>query len=220
MKISLFILLFSSLVCAKDIVIMSIDTGTDLSHSFIKEHSININDDDYKDFNGHGTHVAGSILKNTCSQVKFISCRYYYENWEKPLKNSLDCLKHAIDLKVDYVNFSSGGHGQNLIEKQLIETLIQNGTKVIVAAGNEHQYRGEYYPANYRIPGLIVVGNLKSKGEKHKLSNYGYEGMVWEIGTKIESTLPNGQFGIMTGTSMATAVHTNKLLRQECLKLK
>lgn len=220
MKISLLILLFSSIVYAKDITVMSIDTGVDLSHQLLKDHAINVNDDDYRDYNSHGTHVAGVILKNTCSQVKFISCRYYHEFWEIPSKNSLTCFKKAIDLKVDYINFSSGGENPNEIEKLLIKTLIENGTKVVVAAGNENQFQGNYYPAKYDVKDLIVVGNLKLKGVKHKLSNWGYKNMVWEIGTKVKSTLPNGQFGIKSGTSMAAAIRTNKLLRQECRKLK
>lgn len=199
---------------------MSIDTGVDLSHKVLKEHAINVNEDDYTDYNGHGTHVAGSILENTCSEVKFISCRYYYDFWEKPVKNSLDCFQRAIDLKVNYVNFSSGGLHPVPIERDLIQVLIMHGTKVIVAAGNESTFLGEYYPAKYNIKGLIVVGNLRAPGVRQKLSNWGYNGMVWELGTRIVSTLPGGNFGTMSGTSMAAAIRTNRLLKEECSKLK
>jgi len=43
--------------------------------------------------------------------------------------------------------------------------------------------------------------------------------MKWELGTDIYSTLANGKFGYLTGSSQATAIHTNKWLKKKCLEL-
>jgi len=227
MKINLFILLFSSLVFAKDIVVLQIDTGVDISHQRIRDHLIEINTEDNIDNHGHGTHIAGLILRNTCPEIKLISCKIfdyikigtsYYIVHSK--KTTVDCFKKANELKVDYVNFSGGGYEVIKEEFELIKTLTENGTIVTTAAGNDNSDKLRYYPAGYNLPGLIVVGNLNQDRTRHEKSNYGFKGMVWEIGTDIISTFPDGKFAGMTGTSQATAVHLNHLLRLRCLKLK
>ena len=60
---------------AKEIRVLEIDTGVDTSHPEIAVHIKNKNSIlDYFDFNGHGTHIAGLILKNTCPEVQLQSC--------------------------------------------------------------------------------------------------------------------------------------------------
>lgn len=220
-KLLITLISFISIIAySKDIIVFEIDTGVDLSHKEIKSHSIKINGIDNIDSSGHGTHIAGLILKDTCPEVKLVSCKYYYQDWEFAYKTSTMCFQEAIELKVDYVNFSSGGEKPILKEKEAIENLIKSGAIVVVSAGNENENNPEYYPAKYGIKGMVVVGNLLSNGKKAKTSNYGFKDMVWEFGTSILSTLPNGDFGPMTGTSQATAIHTNRLLKEKCLKLK
>jgi subtilisin family serine protease len=48
-------------------------------------------------------------------------------------------------------------------------------------------------------------------------SNYGKRVTAWEVGTNLDSTLPNGSHGLMSGTSQATAVKTGKLIRESFL---
>jgi len=231
MKISLLVLLLiSSIVFAKDILVMQIDTGVDTSHFFIKEHLIQTEGYEYIDNHGHGTHIAGLILKNVCPQVKLISCkvfdvvRFDERIYMVPAKKStVDCFQEAIDLKVNYVNFSGGGNSIILKERVLMKTLTESGTVIVTAAGNDNSNSQRYYPAGYNLPGVIVVGNLNKDGKRYEGksgSNYGFPNMVWEIGTDVLSTYPNGKFDTMTGTSQATAVHLNRLLRAKCLKLK
>lgn len=199
---------------------MEVDTGVDLSHPQIKSHIVNANKIDNKDINGHGTHIAGLILKDVCSEVKLISCKYFYEPWEFEHKSSTMCFQQAIELKVDYVNFSAGGKPIIQKEKETLEILAKSGVIILVSAGNDGEKNPNYYPAKYGIKGVIVVGNLLANGDRSPSSNYGFKDMVWEVGTRIFSTLPNGEFDFMTGTSQATAIHLNKLLRERCLKLK
>jgi minor extracellular protease Epr len=213
MKISLLILLISSIVNAKDIVVMSVDTGVDFSHENLADHHLPSNYlFDGIDNNGHGTHIAGIILKDTCTQVKFISCNYMSDHSPNA------CFRRALIEKPDYINFSSGGMTFDQEEKDLFTAMIKAGIKIVVAAGNNGKKRPDYYPARYEMKGMTIVGNLDSNGKRHFLSNYGFKRMKWEIGTDVFSTLPHG-FGYMTGTSQAAAIYTNKLLRAQCSKL-
>lgn len=218
MKVLILLSLFiPTLLAAKPIRVMSVDTGTSLSHYLISSHVKEPFDSSYIDTNGHGTHIAGLILKNTCSEVEFISCKYQTED-EGKLYLIRYCFRRALLLKVDFVNFSSSGPGYYQFEYDLIERLIKNGTKVLVAAGNDSLDLNEYgvYPAAYNIKGLIVVGNLDRPHHINRSSNYGKKDMAWEIGTDIKSTLPDGKYGTMSGTSQATAIRTNRLIRKKC----
>lgn len=204
----------------------------DISHLEIRNH-INIanwNKEDYIDINGHGTHIAGIILDHVCDEVELISCKFYSpandfptsEEYQKSLRKGLECFKQATKLKVDLVNYSAGGQQRSDDEYNVIRDITKTGIKVIVAAGNNGYDLGReengYYPAKYNLKNLIVVGNLEKNFRRNITSNYGLKGMVWEVGTKVLSTAPKNSIGYMTGTSQATAVHTNKLLREMCAR--
>lgn len=216
MKINLLILLLSSICWAKNITVLEIDTGVDLSHSEIKEHIIMQDEVANTDNWGHGTHIAGLILKDVCPEVKLISCRYFPQI--EAMETSNKCFEQALKLHVDFINYSSGGTATNEKERRLLLKLQQKGVTLLVAAGNNGRENPDYYPAKYGFKNMIIVGNLDETGQRHYTSNYGYKRMVWEMGTDIKSTLPNGEFGYMTGTSQATAIHLNKLLKRLCLR--
>lgn len=173
--------------------------------------------EDYKDDHGHGTHIAGIILKDTCPQVTLTSCKYMVN--EKDLNqnfaNSLNCFKKAITRHFDIINYSSGGNFFSQDEEDVLNQI--HDTKIVVAAGNLNQdlHVHPYYPASYHISTIIPVGNLDGM-MKNKSSNYGLQHMVWERGTNILGYLPGGRYGYMTGTSQATARHTNLLLKEMC----
>jgi subtilisin family serine protease len=215
------ILLLLSTVCnAKTITVLSIDTGADvMSHEELRKHVLmsEWQKDAYTDFNGHGTHIAGIILKDTCDEVQFTSCKYY--GTDKPLSDNaeVDCFKTALVKHYDIINFSSGGTIFIQAEYDTIKAL--KNTLIIAAVGNDNKDLSiwHFYPASYDLPNVVAVGNLNGI-YKEPSSSFGLKNMVWEEGTKILSTWPGGRFGRMTGTSQATASYSNKLLKKMCAK--
>lgn len=220
MKILL--LLFLSInVYAKNVSVWIIDTGISPTHNQIVSHIAKDQDlksFNYLDVNGHGTHVTGLILKDTCAQIKIYSCKYFFKDEDIKQQTANECFELALKNHADYVNFSSGGNNEDTIEKILITKLLESGTVIVTSAGNSGEFNPKYYPPAYKFNKLIVVGNLDNNGKRHKTSNYGFKDMVWEYGTQVFSTLPDGKFGYMTGTSQATARHTNRLLKEYCDK--
>lgn len=218
-KLLFFLFLISNLALAREkISVLEIDTGIDRSHEEINSHLPKnpANILDYEDFNGHGTHVAGLILTETCPEVELESCSYFDVLSPKGSEDLyIECLKLAVKNHPDIVNISAGGEDPNPIEFDLIKKLSDMGTKIVVAAGNSGKDlsidENNYYPAKYKILNLIPVGNLGNK-----TSNYGLLNEVWEYGTKIYSTLPNNKYGFMSGTSQSTAKKTNSLLLELC----
>jgi subtilisin family serine protease len=82
---------------------------------------------------------------------------------------------------------------------------------VVAAAGNEGLNSDffHFYPADYEFDNILSVGAVDRDGEPLALSNYGVRTVdLAAPGKNIYSTLPNGQYGFMTGTSQATAFVT------------
>lgn len=218
----------SCLSFAKEIKVMEIDTGLSSSHlliaPYLDKNDVNKHPESYQDYNGHGTHVAGLIVQNVCSEVKLYSCNFYLsEDKDVRWNNLLSCYKRAYDEKMDVVNFSAGGENFISDEYNAIGLLINHNTTLIVAGGNngiDLSKNCSYFPACYLFSDVIVVGNLAEDNIRNLSSNYGLKNMVWEVGTNVLSALPNNHTGRMTGTSMATAIHTNKILKQRCEDLK
>lgn len=216
MKVLIISLLFIPKANSKTITVLEIDTGIDsTSHSEIRDHINMANWDklpDYQDFHGHGTHIAGIILKDTCKEVELISCKYY--DLSNKTNSPLDCFRKALTTHYDIINFSSGGKGYNQTEYDILKAIK---SIIVVAAGNDNEDLSiqHYYPASYDLPNVVAVGNLNGK-DKYQSSNFGLKNMVWMEGTNILSTFPGGRFGKMSGTSQATAAYSNKLLKEMC----
>jgi len=221
-NVLLLTLLVPVMTLAKPIKVMVIDTGVSLEHKEISQHvreeHISTN---YFDQHGHGTHIAGLVLKNTCSKVELISCKFYYPYLNHVAKVT-ECFQLALASNVDVINFSGGGPMSSDIEEYTLKRLSDKGVKIVVAAGNQNNDLSDkytkYYPAQYKgIKNLIVVGNLNEDGTRAKTSNYGLENMVWEKGQGVLSTMPSPYvYGVMSGTSQATAIRTNKILKELC----
>lgn len=227
----LFILLASIPVSATEIKVMIIDTGIastnfNLQPYVNKEDSL-IHPESYNDWHGHGTHVAGLVTKNTCSQVSLYSCAFYDKHdtsevmWEK----LLSCYQRAHDEHMDYINLSGGGDTPTEKEFIKIKQIVSDpNVTMIVAAGNGEneppigKNLGNpcwgYFPACYDLEHMVIVGN-----EGARSSNYGYWNMEWEDGTGVLSSLPGNNQGYMTGTSQSTAIYTNKLLLEKCKEI-
>lgn len=99
--------------------------------------------------------------------------------------------KAAVDYFIKYAGCDNDGN-------QLPDSPMKGGL-VVFAAGNENLTNAA--PANYEP--IIAVGALDSDGSKAYYSNYGDFVDIAAPGTSVYSTKMNGQYGSMSGTSMA-----------------
>jgi len=193
-----------------------------------------------QDVHGHGTHISeiidqyakGFVRSQQAPDASTFStsglnkdtpycqmiCKYYVEdkNPNIPSKNTSNfqaCLEHAVSIKPDLVNISSGGVRSTPTEKQLIIKLLDMNIKIVTAAGNEGKSYLEqpYYPAMYDSR-IVVVGNLSKPNSRALSSNWGAQVKVWEVGTNVLAAVPGNKYEKHTGTSQAAAVHTGKLI--------
>lgn len=188
-----------------------------------KEGSKDFTGTDLKDRHGHGTHVAGIIAKFAeDSNYCLIILKFFDPKLGKTdnLRATSEAIKHAIDLKVDIINYSGGGLDKSTPECNLIKQALDIGITIVAAAGNEKSNinKSPYYPAmcDERV---VVVQNTDDKGNIIESSNFtdkrkGSRELVGEKGLYVLSLLPDNKIGMMTGTSQATPTHVGKLIKK------
>jgi thermitase len=183
------------------------------------------NNNSLVDNHGHGTHIAGIIgarggngfgISGVCPKVSIMVLKYYDPKASNSnnLKNTVDAIKYATKMHANIINYSGGGTDYSAEEYAAVKGAKEAGILFVAAAGNERSNSDEsgkhYYPADYELPNIISVTAV-SREETKVLpsSNYGVRTVdIAAPGENIYSTLPGGGFGLMTGTSQATAFVT------------
>lgn len=235
---------------ADKIKVMVIDTGVATKHPALKKYNIiSFSDNDTLFDNIHGTAISSLVMNGTlyddgtaespvCSNVQLYICNYKPDEAARLLTS---CLDKAVALKVDFVNYSSTGGAFMPSEYQRIAAMPN--TTFVTAAGNEGtdlnkspRFPGMYnqlekfgilYQGYKNLKNIIMVGALTSQGSRWDMSNYGVP-MQMEQGANIRTAYvisagkaPMGYgTALVSGTSGATALHTNRLIRQRCQEAK
>lgn len=219
----------------KQIVVAVIDTGIDPTHPDLKDNLWKKNGTDEYGYDfvlnkknpgdvhrqGHGTHVAGIIgatAKNhagaigVAPNISIMAIRYYSDSNSdaQHIANTVKAINYAIDNGANVINYSGGGSSFSPAEYQAIKRAEQKGILFVTAAGNNHADTDEsenaYYPSSYGLPNIISVAATNIHNQLVSCSNWGVRHVhVAAPGESIFSTLPNGRYGYLTGTSQATA---------------
>ncbi|MBW4517761.1 MAG: S8 family serine peptidase [Timaviella obliquedivisa GSE-PSE-MK23-08B] len=179
----------------------------------------NNNDPSDRSLDGHGTHVAGIAAANG-DEVKGVA----FNAKIMPIKvldndggSDLDIAKgiqYAVNNGAKVINMSLGGEGSSLAP-ELIEALQlakRSGVTVMIASGNERQSGGALKPGNpARFAAVqdlgIAVGAVDDRRFLFEDSNPAGEqrlNFLVAPGVSVRSTLPGGEYGFLSGTSMAT----------------
>jgi subtilisin family serine protease len=177
---------------------------------------------DVMDEHGHGTHIAGIIgakrgnglpLSGVSPDVSLMILKYYdaKSTGADNLENTIRAIRYAVRMGANVINYSGGGILKSRDEEDMLRWAGEQGVLVVAAAGNEGMNSDffHFYPADYDLPNILSVGAIDRFGQLMDLSNYGLHTVdIAAPGKNIYSTLPNGQFGYMSGTSQATAFAT------------
>jgi subtilisin family serine protease len=168
--------------------------------------------DDGSDFNGHGTHVAGTVggtIYGIAKKATLISVKVFHESqpseWSQIIAG-LDWIK-ATKTRPSVVNMSLSGVNYDEIKPTLnnaITNLFNSGVPIIVAAGNQTQDASGYMPAN--SPNAFAVGASTSTDQRSDFSNFGSTLRLFAPGSEIYSAFHTSDNAIIEwqGTSMAT----------------
>lgn len=116
-------------------------------------------------------------------------------------------IVYAEEIGIDILNFSGGWLADSPQYDYALQSAIENYSGLFVcAAGNNGRNNDEFpdYPSCYNLTNLISVGASNAFDAKCDYSNFGATTVhIFAPGELIMSTLPNGSYGRMSGTSMA-----------------
>ncbi|HEX6096582.1 MAG TPA: S8 family serine peptidase [Thermoanaerobaculia bacterium] len=202
------------------IVVAVIDTGVDHQHpalagKVIGGYDFVNDDDDPMDDHRHGTHVAGIIAASSSTMngvapgVSLLAYKVLDQIGNGEMSAIVAGIDRAVADGADVINLSlgMGGHPGDPMARA-VDAATAAGVVVVVAAGNA----GEFHSIG--SPGVaataITVGAAETATTLAEFSSRGPTNRSGAIkpevlapGVAILSTVPDGQFGHSSGTSMA-----------------
>lgn len=174
------------------------------------------------DDNEHGTHVAGTIgavgnngegVAGVNHTVKLMALKFMDATGGGRLSDAISAIDYMVSMKVNYgvnvrvSNNSWGGGGFSPALHAAIDRARAAGIVFVAAAGNSGQDTDLFpaYPSSYEVSNVVSVAAIDTNQTLASFSNYGAESVdIAAPGVGIFSTLPNNQYGYLSGTSMAT----------------
>lgn len=207
----------------KGMTIAILDTGCDVTHPDLKDRIIggrNFTDDDngspdvFKDYNGHGTHVAGTMAASenhagvigVAPEANLFIIKVLDKNGSGHYEWIINGINFAIEQKVDIISMSLGGPEDVPELHQAIQKAVENNILVVCAAGNEGDGQDSTdelgYPGSYNE--VISVGAINLQRHSSEFTNSNNEVDLVAPGEEILSTFKDGKYAKLSGTSMAT----------------
>ncbi len=185
---------------------------------------VNDDEDPIDDFS-HGTHVAGIVAANgiirgiapgaSIMAYKACTAQGFCSDFQimKAIEAAMDPDEDpATNDQVDIINISLGGTegGSNDLIAQTIDSAVDAGILVVVSAGNDGSETftmGAIASANKALTvaasnGVSNIANFSSRG--HVKENGHAKPEISAPGVNINSTVLNGNYGMKSGTSMAS----------------
>lgn len=210
-----------------------LDTGIDPNHPDLKENVdtaqsrdfSSANQNDFVDVQSHGTHVAGTVgalgnnnlgVAGVCWKAKLIAIKVLDNTGRGTSAMLINGLTYAASTDAKVLNLSLGGGAPSQAEIDAINTNVQAGKLLVMAAGNENNDNdaNPSYPASYDVDEIISVAAITPAGTMATFSNFGATSVdIAAPGQSILSTVPVGSnreteeygpYAMFDGTSMAS----------------
>lgn len=206
------------------------DTGINLSHSFLKDNILcgknftnEGSEDNYKDYNTHGSFVAGEILQ-VAPKAQLVIAKCLDKNGSGTYESIVNAIKYCVEQGCNVINLSLGGTCDSKELHEVIVDAIDNKDILFCcAAGNDGDGNSNTdeinYPANYEE--VVNVGALETDSKVANFSNSNYYVDLVASGVNLVSCYKdNSYWANSSGTSMASPIVASLglLLREKFIK--
>jgi hypothetical protein len=198
------------------IKIAIIDTGIDYTHPdlannvkgghrFLERGAIN--DSNYMDDHGHGTHCAGIAAAEdndigvigVAPKAHLYGVKTFNSRGVGSTSDIIAGIEWATDNGMNVISMSFGSHENSWAVRDACNEAYSAGIVLVGAAANANE--SVWYPAAHDA--VIAVGATDSNNERASWSNYGPKLELMAPGVGIYSTYLGGGYTTMGGTSMS-----------------
>lgn len=174
-------------------------------------------DGDPMDFQGHGTHCAGTIgargndglgMTGVAWNVQLMAGRFLGP-FGGTTSDGIKVIDYARQKGAHIISASWGGGGNSLALKKAISSCANAGIPFVAAAGNSGTNNDSipHYPSSYDLPNIVAVAATNANDHLTGFSCYGRNSVdIAAPGWQIWSTYSGGtaDYRFLHGTSMAT----------------
>ncbi|MCC6273732.1 MAG: S8 family serine peptidase [Deltaproteobacteria bacterium] len=174
------------------------------------------NDGEPMDDNSHGTHVAGILgavgdnavgVSGVAWQAKIMALKFLDEGATGTTSGAIPAIEYALAQGAKILVNSWGDSNFNPALFDAILAADAQGALFFAAAGNQGRDTDEdpFFPAGYDAPNVVSLASIDADDSLSSFSNFGRLSVdLAAPGGQILSTKPNGTYGYISGTSMAT----------------
>ncbi|MEB3299172.1 MAG: S8 family serine peptidase [Candidatus Sericytochromatia bacterium] len=206
----------------KSVRLAVVDTGIDPKHPDLLPqldpqvglYNVFTKDSKVLDNHGHGTHTAGIAAAAANNReggagmapgVSLMAVQVLDANGGGDSKSIAAGFIYAADQGAKVISASLGIYRSDKVIERALQYALDKDCSIVASAGNNgaenDPVKKPHLPSTY--PGVIEVAATDINDKTAKFSNWGSTVTVAAPGVDIISTLPNGKYGKMSGTSMA-----------------
>jgi len=211
-----------------NIIVAVIDTGVDYNHPDLRAnmwsrggkfgYDFFDDDDNPLDEEGHGTHCAGTIaaagnngigVVGVTWKAQIMAMRFLGPDGSGATSDAVKCIDWAVANGAHILSNSWAGPDTSRELSEAVTRAEQKGVLFVAAAGNSagngnNNDTAPYYPASLTNANIISVAAIDTNNARGSFSHYGQRSVdIGAPGVGIVSTVRNGQYARLDGTSMA-----------------
>jgi subtilisin len=199
----------------KGIKVAIVDTGIDGKHPDIAPNykggvSFVPGESTPEDFNGHGTHCAGTVAAaingsgviGVAPMASLYAVKVLDGSGSGAWSNLIAGIDWGIKNQMRILSMSLGAPQAPNAVKTICQTAWNRGLLLVAAAGNDGPADDTVgFPAKYAT--VVAVSAIDTANAIANFSSRGADVELCAPGVNVLSTLPGGAFGKLSGTSMA-----------------